>query len=236
MNNTRTQKQTQQILKFTLWAEAQPLTPASTSKLGSGLCCCYCAEELLYGQSREWVRMVTHVERAMARNCPAPWDRHIPLTLTIARSWFRRRTWFHWCLTVQSASHSKSPFNGAIRSPFNVEFTAQQPTNLSRVASDSWHTSILPNNTFGSHVNCTLVEKRCPREIVEVAESSPATLKIRQKSNPSSFSNRKRPLDPSRKNSQGPLPANLGFFETSSSNLHFSTIKSPLGALRSFRG
>ena len=53
MNHTRIQKQTQQIWKFTLWAEAQPLTPASTSKLGSGLRCCYCAEELLYDRSRK---------------------------------------------------------------------------------------------------------------------------------------------------------------------------------------
>jgi len=35
-------------------------------------------------------------------------------------------------VTVQSASQSRSPFNGAIRFPFKVEFTAQQPTNLSR--------------------------------------------------------------------------------------------------------
>ena len=88
---------------------------------------------------------------------------------------------------------------------------------------------LLPNGTLGSHVNCTLVEKRCPGETVEAAESSPTTQRIRQKSNLSSFSDRKRPLDPSRKKNQGPLPANLGFFGTISSNLHFSTFKSPLG-------
>lgn len=36
---------------FTLWAEPQTSTPDSTCKLGSGLRCCYCAQELLYGQS-----------------------------------------------------------------------------------------------------------------------------------------------------------------------------------------
>jgi hypothetical protein len=55
--------------------------------------------------------------------------------------------------------------------------------------------------------------------------------RIRQKSNSLSFSDREKPLDPSRKNNQGPLPANLDFFRTISSNLHFSTFKSPLGAL-----
>ena len=57
------------------------------------------------------------------------------------------------------------------------------------------------------------MEKRCPGETIEVAECSLTTQRIRQKSNPSSFSDRKRPLDSSRKNNQGPLPANLGFLE-----------------------
>ena len=56
-------------------------------------------------------------------------------------------TWFRRCNqrpTVQSASQNKSPFK--------VKFTAQQPTNLSRAASDSWHTSILPNSTLVENV------------------------------------------------------------------------------------
>ena len=47
-----------------------------------------------------------------------------------------------------------------------------------------------------------------PKTEIFVSEflSSPATQRIRQNFNPSSFFDRKRPLDPSRKNSQGPPP------------------------------
>ena len=60
--------------------------------------------------------------------------------------------------------------------------------------------------------------------------SSSTTQRIHQKSNPSSFSNRKRPLHPSCKNNHDLLPTNLGFFGT------ISSTKSPLRASRSLRG
>ena len=69
----------------------------------------------------------------------------------------------------------------------------------------------------------------------KATQSSSETQRIHQKSKFSSFSDRKKPLDPSHKNNEGPLPANLGSFGKISPNLHFSTFRCPLGTLRSFR-
>ena len=70
----------------------------------------------------------------------------------------------------------------------------------------------------------------------KATQSSPATQRIHQKSKFSSFSDREKPLDPSRKNNEGPLPANLGSFGKISPNLHISIFRSPMEALPSFRG